>query len=58
MVRHYPPHSFPGHHETNTNYPPQADNQGGISAQNEMAFNVTLLQMLYNNTGEEMEYNN
>lgn len=58
MVRHFPPHSFAGNHKTNTNYPPQADNQGSISGQNEMEFNVTTLQMLYNNTHEEMEYNN
>lgn len=58
MVRHFPPHSFPGHHKTNTNYPPMADNQGSLSGQNEMKYNVTDLEMLYNNTNEEMEYNN
>ncbi len=57
MVRYYPPHSFPGHIKTNTNNPPQADNQGSIPGQNEMEFNVTTLQMLFNNTNEEMEYN-
>jgi len=57
VVRHYPPHSYPGNIKTNDNYPPQADNQGGIAGQNEMEFNNTTLQMLYNNTNEEMEYN-
>lgn len=57
MVRVYFPHTSPGTLKTNTNYPPQADNQGGISGQGEMEFNVTGIQMLFNNTNEEMEYN-
>lgn len=57
MVRHYSPHSFPGHLQTNSDYLPQSDNQGSIPGQNEMEFNGLPLQMLFNNTNEEMEYN-
>ncbi len=57
MVRAYFPNAFPGNLKTNTNYPPQADNQGGISGQGEMEFNVTGEQMVFNITNEEMEYN-
>jgi len=57
VVRHFPPHSFPGNIKINDNYPPQADNQGSIAGQGEMEFNLTGIQMLYNNTNEEMEYN-
>ena len=57
MVRAFFPHSFSGNLNTNSNYTPQADNQGSIPAQNEMKYNVTDLQMLFNNTGQEMEYN-
>lgn len=57
MVRAFFPHTFPGNQRVNTNYPPQADNQGSIPGQNEMKYNVTDLEMLYNNTNEEMEYN-
>lgn len=57
MVRHYPPHTHADSIKANTNYAPQADNEGSIPGQNEMDFNVTSFQMLFNVTGEEMEYN-
>ena len=57
MVRAYFPHSFPGNLSANHNYHPQADNQGSIPGQNEMQYNLTGIEMLFNNTNEEMEYN-
>ena len=58
MVRAFVPQAFHGDILYNTNYPPQSSNEGGSAPpQNKMLFNVTFEVMLFNNTGEEMEYN-
>lgn len=58
MVHAFIPQAFHSDVLYLTNFPPQAEIEGGsVPPQNSMIFNNTGEIMIFNNTGEIMEYN-
>lgn len=57
MVRSYKPQSFKGNKEQNSNHPPQGIESAAFPAPALMLYNVTGEPMEYNIGDDEMEYN-